>query len=65
MSRRRSPLPLATLDHNLLNDIEGLDNPTAENIALWIWWRIQPALPQLSLVRVYETPNSWAEHDGC
>lgn len=55
---------LAALDHHCLNDIEGLDNPTAEIIAMWIWQRIEPSLPCLSAVLVYETPNCWAEYNG-
>jgi 6-pyruvoyltetrahydropterin/6-carboxytetrahydropterin synthase len=55
---------LAELDHHCLNDIEGLANPTAENIALWIWQRIRPALPLTASVVVYETPNCWAEYAG-
>jgi 6-pyruvoyltetrahydropterin/6-carboxytetrahydropterin synthase len=55
---------LAVLDHHCLNDIEGLDNPTAEIIAAWIWERVRPALPGLSAVVVYETPNCWAEYNG-
>ena len=55
---------LARLDHHCLNDIEGLENPTAENIAVWIWDRVKPALPQTAAVVVYETPNSWAEYTG-
>ncbi len=35
------------LDHTLLNKVEDLDNPTAENIAVWIWQRIHTTLPLL------------------
>lgn len=52
------------LDHRCLNDVEGLENPTAENIAVWIWDRLQPRLKLISAVRVYETPDCWAEYDG-
>ena len=52
------------LDHHCLNEVEGLENPTAENIAAWIWQRLRPDLPGLALVRVAETPMSWAEYDG-
>ena len=52
---------LARLDHYLLNDIEGLENPTAENIALWIFQRVNKDLPQLKTVKVFETPMCWAE----
>lgn len=55
---------LLRLDHYCLNDIEGLENPTAENIAVWIWDRIKPSLPQIAKVVVYETPNCWAEYEG-
>lgn len=46
------------LDHHCLNDIEGLDNPTSENLARWVWQRLQPALPGLSKVIVQETCNA-------
>lgn len=55
---------LATLDHHYLNDIDGLANPTAENIATWIWNATRPKLHQLAFVRVFETPNCWAEYTG-
>lgn len=55
---------LARLDHHCLNEIEGLENPTAENIAIWIWEKTKRALPQLSAVVVYETSDCWAEYDG-
>jgi 6-pyruvoyltetrahydropterin/6-carboxytetrahydropterin synthase len=55
---------LARLDHYCLNEIEGLENPTAEHIAIWIWTRIKPTLPLLAAVAVYETPLCWAEYDG-
>jgi 6-pyruvoyltetrahydropterin/6-carboxytetrahydropterin synthase len=54
----------ARLDHHCLTDIDGLENPTAENIAVWIWERTKPAVPLLTQVRVYETPLCWAEYDG-
>ena len=52
------------LDHYYLNDIEGLENPTSENIAVWIWEKTRPALPLLASVKVFETPMSWAEYTG-
>lgn len=55
---------LATLDHQCLNEVAGLENPTAENIAAWIWDRIKPTLAGLAAVRVYETADCWAEFDG-
>ncbi len=55
---------LDKLDHHCLNEIAGLENPTAENIAVWIWERVKPALPLLASVTVYETQDCWAEYDG-
>jgi 6-pyruvoyltetrahydropterin/6-carboxytetrahydropterin synthase len=55
---------LKQLDGSCLNDIDGLANPTAETIAVWIWTRARSALPQLAAVVVYETPDCWAEYRG-
>lgn len=55
---------LERLDHHYLNEIEGLENPTAELIAMWIFERVKPKLPQLAGVKVFETPDCWAEYDG-
>ena len=46
------------LDHRYLNEIPGLENPTAENLAIWIWRRLAPALPELSRIVVHETCTS-------
>jgi 6-pyruvoyltetrahydropterin/6-carboxytetrahydropterin synthase len=46
------------LDHNYLNEIEGLENPTSENIARWIWHQLKPSLPTLSRVILRETCTS-------
>ncbi len=55
---------IEALDHRCLNDVEGLENPTAENIAVWIWDHVKADVKQLSTVRVYETADCWAEYDG-
>jgi 6-pyruvoyltetrahydropterin/6-carboxytetrahydropterin synthase len=55
---------LARLDHHCLNEIDGLENPTAENIAIWIWDRTKKTLPQLVKVVVYETKDCYAEYEG-
>jgi len=49
---------LEQLDHNYLNDIAGLENPTSEHLARWIWARLKPALPELSEVEIKETCNT-------
>lgn len=43
------------LDHRYLNEIEGLENPTSENLARWIWTRLKPRLPTLDKLVVHET----------
>jgi 6-pyruvoyltetrahydropterin/6-carboxytetrahydropterin synthase len=48
------------LDHHYLNDIEGLENPTSEMLARWIWQRLLPRLPGLDKVVVHETCTSGA-----
>ena len=55
---------VAALDHRCLNDVAGLENPTAENIAVWIWDRLKGGIKPISAVRVYETSDCWAEYDG-
>lgn len=52
------------LDHNYLNELDGLENPTSENLARWIWERIQPSLPELSRVVVRETCTSGCVYKG-
>jgi len=52
------------LDHYSLNKIAGLENPTAENLARWIYQRLKPALPLLSSIFIYETCTSACEYRG-
>ena len=52
------------LDHRCLNDVAGLENPTSENLARWIWRELQPSLPQLARVVVQETCTSGCSYDG-
>jgi len=52
------------LDHHYLNEIEGLSNPTAERIAMWIWKRLAPTLPVLSQINVAETCTGRCEYRG-
>jgi len=52
------------LDHHYLNEIPGLENPTSENLARWIWQRLKPALPALSRVVVRETCTAGCEYRG-
>jgi len=52
------------LDHRLLNEIDGLENPTSENIAMWIWERLESVLPGLARVTVHETCTSGCTYTG-
>ncbi len=52
------------LDHYYLNDIDGLENPTSENIARWIWRHLQPNLPMLDRVEIRETCTSGCVYKG-
>ena len=52
------------LDHHCLNDIEGLENPTSENLAIWIWDRLSPSLTDLCKVVVQETCNAGCIYTG-
>ncbi|MGB0473948.1 MAG: 6-carboxytetrahydropterin synthase QueD [Porticoccaceae bacterium] len=52
------------LDHHYLNDIDGLENPTSENLAKWIWQRLKPDLPLLSAVKIKETCTSGCIYRG-
>lgn len=49
---------IAELDHRCLNDVEGLENPTSEVLAQWLWQRLEPVLPLLRAVTVAENPDS-------
>lgn len=52
------------LDHNYLNDIPGLENPTSEILARWLWEKIKPQLPSLERVIVHETCDARCEYEG-
>ena len=52
------------LDHYCLNDIGGLENPTSELIAVWLWNRIVPAIGSLHRITVEETCSSRCHYFG-
>jgi len=52
------------LDHHCLNDIAGLENPTSENLARWIWQQMKPLVPLLSKVVIHETCTSGCTYEG-
>ena len=52
------------LDHHYLNEIDGLENPTSENLAKWIWQQLKPELEGLSKIIVQETCNAGCIYYG-
>ena len=63
IKRRVKPM-LAKLDHHYLNDLEGLENPTSENIARWIWNGLKDEFDGLRKVTVFETCTSGCVYVG-
>ena len=55
---------ISSLDHTYLNEIPGLENPTSENIAIWLWEKLSEPLKNLSSIEVMETCNSGCEYSG-
>lgn len=55
---------LTIIDHKLLNNIEGLENPTCELLAVWIWNRVKDKLPELKKIELHETPTSGVIYEG-
>ena len=52
------------VDHKLINDVTGLENPTCEKLAVWLWDQIKPQVPQLCKIQLNETPTSGAIYEG-
>lgn len=63
LKRAVDPL-ISRLDHYLLNEIDGLDNPTSERLAIWMWENLAPALPQLHRVTIEETCTTRCSYYG-
>lgn len=52
------------LDHNYMNEVPGLENPTSENLARWLWDKLKPRLSSLERVIVHETCDARCEYEG-
>ncbi len=52
------------LDHQVINTVPGLENPTCERVAQWFWEQLKPIIPPLSKVVLHETPTSGVEYCG-
>ncbi|MEO8351291.1 MAG: 6-carboxytetrahydropterin synthase QueD [Chthoniobacteraceae bacterium] len=55
---------IESLDHSYLNDIDGLENPTIENMAAWFWQKLSPQLPGLAEIVIHETPTARCSYRG-
>ena len=55
---------LVQLDHHVLNEIQGLQNPTSELIAAWIWRTLEPSLPGLCRLVLHETDTASVIYTG-
>ena len=63
ISEAMKPL-LKMLDHAYLNDIEGLENPTIEKMAEWLWQKLECECPGLCEIIVHETPTARCIYRG-
>ena len=64
IAARVEPILKAELDHRVLNDVPGLENPTAELLAVWLWRRLESLVPHLSAITVHETCTSRITYRG-
>jgi len=58
------PLLMGELDHRSLNDVPGLENPTSENLCVWLWQRLTSRLPGLVAITVHETCTARCTYRG-
>ena len=58
------PVLRQELDHRVLNDVPGLENPTSEVLAAWLWRRLGPIVPHLVAITVHETCTARCTYRG-
>jgi queuosine biosynthesis protein QueD len=63
ISRAMNPI-IEQLDHAYLNEIPGLENPTIELMAAWLWKKLAPQLPGLAEITIHETPSARCTYRG-
>ncbi len=62
---KRTVEPIINMvDHKLINNVPGLENPTCELMAVWLWNKIKEGIPMLSKIELHETPTSGVVYDG-
>jgi len=64
IAARVEPLLSKELDHRTLNDVPGLENPTSEVLAHWLWQRLLPLVPELAAITVHETCTARCTYRG-
>ena len=64
VTARVRPIIQEELDHRSLNDVPGLENPTSEMLCVWLWRRLEPALPGLAAITVHETCEARCTYRG-
>ena len=64
IAARVRPVLQAELDHRVLNDVPGLENPTSEVLAHWLWRRLSPLVPHLTAITIHETCASRCTYRG-
>ena len=64
ITARVEPVLKAELDHRLLNEVPGLENPTSEVLCGWLWKRLQPLVPHLHAITVHETCTARCTYRG-
>ena len=55
---------VSMVDHKLLNNVPGLENPTCELLAVWLWNKIKQGIPALKRIELNETPTSGVVYEG-
>ena len=64
IAARVEPVLKDELDHRLLNDVAGLENPTSEQLCAWLWKRLLPLVPELAAITVHETCTARCTYRG-
>ena len=64
IAARVEPVLRQELDHRLLNDVPGLENPTSEMLSVWLWNRLLPLVPHLDAITVHETCTARCTYRG-
>ena len=64
IAARVEPVIKQELDHRVLNDVVGLENPTSELLAVWLWQRLGSLVPNLAAITMHETCTARCTYRG-